>query len=418
MDVPRESQRRRKIVLRVICGVIILAVVGGVTLYVSKMKPAAPSVDRSSIWVDTVKHGSMLQAVRGLGRLVPEEIRWIPAATEGRVERKVLEPGARVTPDTVLIELSNPQLEQETVSAEWDWKADENSYTDLQLRLRREDLTQKADLARMESDYEQARIKYESRKVLGQDGLISALDLREYQVAAEQSGNRLNIEKERAEINRESMAAQLSERRTRVDQRKAVYEMKKNQLEQLKVRAGVDGILQQIEVDVGQRIGAGTNLARVVNPNRLKAELSVSETQAKDVQLGQAASIDTRNGVIQGRVSRVDPAVRDGAVTVDIRIEGELPKGARPDLSVDGTIVLEQLDDVVYVGLPVQAQADSQISLFKLAAGGKEAHRVKVQLGRSSVSTVEVREGLKPGDQVVLSDMSAQDGFDDIRLIN
>jgi HlyD family secretion protein len=418
MDVPRESHKGRKIVLRVVYVALALAVAGGVTLYVSEMEPAAPTVDRATVWIDTVKRGSMQRAVRGLGKLVPEEIRWIPAATEGRVERKLLEPGAYVHPDTVLIELSNPQLEQETVSAEWDWKAEESGYNELQLRIRQEELLRQAELVRLEADCQQAEIEHESNSMLATGGLISALDLRRYRVNAEQLTNRLELERQRATIQGESAKAQLAEKRTRVDQRRVMYELRKSQLAQLNVRAGVEGILQQIEVDVGQRVGMGSNLARVTNPNRLKAELGISETQAKDIQVGQPVSVDTRNGVVSGTVSRIDPAVKDGTVRVDIRFAEALPSGARPDLSVDGTIILEQLDDVVYVGLPVQAQADSSASLFRLDADGRGARRVNVQFGRTSVNTVEIREGLQPGDQVVLSDMSSQDGVDSIRLVN
>ena len=418
MDIPRKSQTRRKIVIRIIIGVAILAVIGAVSFYVSKMEPAAPAVDRSTVWIDTVKQGSISRAVRGMGKLVPEEIRWIPATVDGLVERKVLEPGAMVTPATVIIELSNQQLERDSLTAEWDLKAAENGFTDFQLRLRSEELTQVADLARMESDYEQAKLRYESRLKLYEDGLISPLDLREYRVTAEQSANRIEIEKQRAAIRKESVAAQLSERLTQVDKIRAMYELRKSQLEQLNVNAGIDGILQQIEVDVGQRVGTGSNLARVANPNRLKAELSISETQAKDIQIGQPVSVDTRNGVVAGVVSRIDPAVKNGSVTVDVRFTEELPPGTRPDLSVDGTIVLERLEEVLYVGLPVQGQANSQISLFKISVDGKTAERVKVQLGVTSVNTVEILEGLKPGDHVILSDMSAQDGVDNIRFTN
>jgi len=416
MDIPRKSRTRHKIVVRIIIGVVFVAVVAAASFYVSRMEPAAPAVDRATVWIDTVKRGSMSRAVRGMGKLVTEEIRWIPAIVDGLVERKVLEPGARVTPDTVIIELSNPQLERDTVTAEWDLKAVESGFADFQLRLRSEELTQAADLARMESDYEQAKIRYEASLALNKDGLIPPLDLRRDQVAVEQLANRIKLENQRAAIRKESVAAQITERRTQVEKSRAMYELRKSQLEQLNVNAGVEGILQELPVEVGQRVGTGSNLARITNPNRLKAELSISETQAKDIQIGQPVSVDTRNGVVAGTVSRIDPAVRGGSVTVDVRFTEALPPGARPDLSVDGTIVLEKLEDVVYVGLPVQGQANSQISLFKISADGKTAERVKVRLGNTSVNTVEILEGLKPGDQVILSDMSAQDGVDNIRI--
>jgi len=416
MDIPRKSQTRRKIAVRIIIGVVILAIVGAAGFYISNIEPAAPTIDRATVWIDTVKQGSMSRAVRGMGKLVPEEIRWIPASVDGIVERKVLEPRSVVAPDTVIIELSNPQLERDTINAEWDLKAAESGFADFQLRLRSEELSQAADLARMESDYEQAKVRYESRLKLSADGLVSPLDLQEFRVIVDQSANRIEIEKQRAAIRKESVEAQLSERRTQIEKSMAMYELRKSQLEQLNVRTGVDGILQELQVEVGQRIGTGSNLARVTNPKRLKAELSISETQAKDIQIGQLVSVDTRNGIVAGVVSRMDPAVRGGSVTVDVRFIEELPAGARPDLSIDGTIVLEKIEEVIYVGLPVQGQANNQISLFKISADGKTAERVKVRLGNTSVNTVEIQEGLKPGDQVILSDMSAHDSVDSIRL--
>jgi HlyD family secretion protein len=416
MDIPRKSNAHNRLLARIIWAIIVIALLVGIAVYVFHLTPAAPVVDQAAVWIDTVKRGPMLRQVRGLGKLVPEEVRWVPAATEGRVEKKLLEAGARVTPNTLLIELSNPQLEQETVNAEWDWKAEESSYVDLKVRLEREQLTQASDMAKLESDYEQAVLRCAANAELEKSGLISKLDVKRDSANAQQLGNRVQIEKQRLSINMESITARLAQQRTRIDQRHAIYTLRKSQLDQLKVRAGVDGVLQVIQVDVGQRVAPGANLARVANPNRLKAELSIPETQAKDIQIGQDVSIDTRNGVIPGRVSRIDPAVKDGTVTVDVRLEGELLQGMRPDLSVDGTIVLEKMDDVIYVGRPVQGQPDSQSSIFKLDSNGNGAERVTVRLGRSSVNTIEVKEGLKPGDQVILSDMTAQDGFDRIRL--
>ncbi len=416
MDLPRKSQSQLRLMRRILYAVIVLCAVSGVSWYVSRLKPAAPSVDRVTLYIDAVKRGAMLRQVRGLGKLVPEESIWIPAVTEGRVERKMLEPGAHVQSDTVLLELSNPQLEQEILNAEWDWKAEESSYNDLKVRLEREQLSQAADMARFESDYEQAVLRCDANAELQKSGLISKLDMKRDDANTQQLANRLQIEKQRLVINKESIASQLDRQRIRIDQRRALYNLKKSQFDQLKVRSGVAGVLQVIEVDVGQRVAPGANLARVANPNKLKAELSIPEIQAKDIQLGQEVSIDTRNGLIPGKVSRIDPAVKDGTVTVDVRLEGELPKGVRPDLSVDGTIVLEKLNDVVYMGRPVRGQPESQVSIFKLDSEGKGATRVNIRLGRSSVNNIEVKEGLNPGDQVILSDMTAQDGFDRIRL--
>lgn len=416
MDIPREINPGWRLIKRILIGVIILGAVGGLSWYVSQLKPADRPVDRATVWIDTVKRGSIPRQVRGLGKLVSEEIRWIPAATDGRVERKLLEAGAVVTPDTVLLELSNPQLEQETVNAEWEWKAEQSSYADLKVRLDRDRLAQVADMAKLQSDYEQATLKYESSSELYKNGLISTLDLKRDKANAEQLANRLEIEKKRMAINQESIEAQLAERRTRIDQRHATYALKKSQLDQLKVRAGVDGVLQEIPVEVGERVGTGTKLARVANPKKLKAELNIPETQAKDIQIGQEVSIDTRNSILPGEVSRIDPAVKDGTVTVDVRLTAALPKEAKPDLSVDGTIVLEILKDVIYVGHPVQGQPNSRTSLFKLDPDGERAERVTVKLGRSSVNIIEVKEGLKPGDRVILSDMTEFDEFDSIRL--
>ncbi len=416
MDIPRKSQARLRLIRRIIFSIIGLGAIGGISWYVSQLEPADPPVDRDQVWIDTVQRGPMLRQVRGLGRLVPEEIRWVPAATEGRVEEIFLKPGANVTPNTVLLELSNSQLEQETVNAEWDWKAAKTSYEDLKVTLESEELTQVSEIARIESEYRQAQLRYEADLELAEQGLVSGLDLKLRKETAEQLDNRLKIEKKRLDIRKKSITAQLAVQQTRIEQLYAIYALRKSQLDQLQVRAGIGGVLQLLSVEVGQRVAPGTNLARVADPSRLKAELDIPETQAKDIQIGQEVSIDTRNSVIPGLVSRIDPAVIDGTVTVDVALKAELPKGARPDLSVDGTIVLERLDDVVYVGRPVQGHADSQSGLFKLEPDGERAIRVTVKLGRSSVNTIEVKEGLEPGDQVILSDMAAQDGFDRIRL--
>ncbi|HYK90492.1 MAG TPA: efflux RND transporter periplasmic adaptor subunit [Acidobacteriota bacterium] len=416
MDIPRKSQARKRLIKRIIYGIIVLGGIAGLSWYLRRLQPAAPSVDRATVWIDTVKRGEMIRQVRGLGTLVPLDIRWIPALTDGRVEQKLILPGAHVKPDTVLLILSNQQLEQETVNAEWDWKAAESVYTDIKVKLDNQQLTQEADVARIQSDYSQATLRAAADENLAKLGLVPELTLKLDKVTAQELGNRLTIEKRRLEANKESIKAQLDVQRVKVEQLKAVYELKKSQFDQLKVRAGITGVLQLLPVDEGQRVTPGFNLARVADPTKLKAELKIAETQAKDVQVGQSASVDTRNGIIPARVIRIDPSVINGTRTVDVALMGELPKGAVPDLSVDGVIELERLDDVVYVGRPVQGQADSMITLFKLEPDGKEAIRVQVKLGKSSVSTIEIREGLKPGDQVILSDMSAQDNFNRIRL--
>ncbi len=416
MDIPRKSQARKRLIRRVLIGVILLGAIGGISWYLQRLQPAAPSVDRATVWIDTVKRGEMIRQVRGIGTLVPLEIRWLPAVTDGRVEQKPVLPGARVNADTILLVLSNPQLELEKLNAEWDWKAAESAYVDLKVKLENQQLAQEAEAARIRSDHSQATLRAEADENLNKLGLIPDLTLKLDKVTAQELGNRLDIERKRLEANKDSIRAQLEVQRVKVEQLKAVYELKKSQFDQLRVRAGVSGVLQLLPVEVGQRVTPGTNLARVADPTKLKAELKIPETQAKDIQIGQSASVDTRNGIIPARVIRVDPSVISGTRTVDVALLGDLPKGAVPDLSVDGTIELERLTDVIYVGRPVQGQAESLITLFKLDPETGEANRVQVRLGRSSVNAIEVREGLKPGDQVILSDMSAQDSFNRIRL--
>jgi HlyD family secretion protein len=388
----------------------------------SKLKPAAPPVERATVWIDTVKRGPMLRQVRGLGTLVPEDVLWVPALTDGRVERIMIRPGAVVEPGTVLIVMSNPQLELEALNAEWQVKTAEANLQDLAARLQNQKLDQQAAAARVASEYATAKLNAEVEHKLGEQGLTSEVKVKTTRAIAEELLNRSGIEREKVGSMVQSIEAQLAAQRVQIEKLRAEYQLKKQQVDQLKVRAGAQGVLQQLgatvatPVEVGQRLPAGTILAKIAQPSKLKAELKVPETQAKDVMIGQVAQIDTRNGVVQGKVSRIDPAVQNGTVTVDVRLEGELPQGARPDLSVDGTIELERLDDVIYVGRPVFGQPNSTITLFKLELDGKEANRVQVKLGRSSVNTIEVTEGLRVGDQVILSDMTAQDAHNRIRL--
>ena len=416
MDIPRKSQTRRRRILRSIYAIIILAALGGITMVVMNLKPAAPSVERTTVWINTVKRGPMVRQVRGPGFLVPEEIRWVPAITSGRVERRLVQPGAQVQPDTILLELSNPQLEQEVLNAQWDWKASETNLVDLRVRLEDQALNKEADAVDLNSRYNIKKLEAEVQDSLLKLGLVSDLQVKQAKVEAEQLASRIDFEKRRLEKNNESIAAQIAVQKTRVDQLRAVYDLKRSQLDQLKVRAGVSGVLQLMQAEVGEQVAAGAKLARVANPRKLKAEIKVMETQAKDVQIGQIASIDTRNGIIPGRVIRKDPSAIQGNILVDVALEGDLPAGAVPDLGVDGTIELERLNDVVYVERPTQGQEGSTIGLFRLTPDGKEAERVQVKIGRVSVSTVEILSGLKPGDQVILSDMSAQDASDRIRL--
>lgn len=416
MDIVRKKSTRGRQIRRAIYLLVGLSVVVAITVGLSRLKPAAPSVDRATVWVDTVKRGPMLRQVRGLGTLVPEEIRIIPATTEGRVERILVRPGTPVNPDTVLIELSNPELEQAAADADLQLKGAEAEYINLQVRLQSQLLDQKAAAATVYSDFNQAKLQAEANEELSKKGLLSDLTLKLSKSRAEEMATRHEIEQKRVAISAQSVEAQLATQQSRIEQFKALSKLRHSQIDSLRIRAGSSGVLQQMTADIGQRVTAGTNLARVADPGRLKAELKIAETQAKDVQIGQPAAIDTRNGIIAGKVIRIDPAVQQGTVTVDVALEGELPKGARPDLSVDGTVELENLSNVLFVGRPVHGQSNSVIGIFKLEAGTKEAVRIQVKLGRSSVNTIEILEGLQEGEQVILSDTSAWDAFNRIRL--
>jgi len=387
-----------------------------VTLGLSRLKPAAPSVDRSGVLIDAVKRGPMLREVRGLGTLVPEDVRWIPAAAEGRVERILIYPGSMVKADSVILELSNPELELQALDAESQARQAEAQYTELKVRLQSQQLDQKAAAARVQADFEQAKMQADTNTELARQGLIADLTRKLSDVAARELNNRNGIEQQRLSIASEAVEAQLAVQRALVAQRRAEARLRRSQVKALAISPGIAGMLQVVPVEQGQRVSIGTNLARVAVPDRLKAVIRVPETQAKDVLIGQSATVDTRNGIVNGKVSRIDPAAQNGTVTVDVALEGTLPAGARPDLTVDGTIELERLTDIVYVSRPAQAQPNGTVGLFKLDPDGVGATRVKVGLGRSSVSTIEVTSGLVPGDQVVLSDTSAWDAYDRIRL--
>jgi HlyD family secretion protein len=416
MDIPREGLARKRRIRRVLYSLGGLVAILLISLGLSRLKPAAPSVERSTVWPGTVKRGEMLRNVHGLGTLVPEDIRWIPAANEGRVDRILWLPGKVVKADTILLELSNPEIELAMFNAEWQLKAAEAGYTDLRVQLESERLDQQAVTARVEAEYHQAKLKLDRNLLLAKDGLCAEIDLKLSEVAAEELGSRYALEQKRLDISSESIQAQLAAQKIEVDRLRAQYQLKRNQFESLKVRAGVDGKLQQLPVQVGQRVTLGTNLARVADPSRLKAEVKIAETQAKDIEIGQPATVDTRNGLIPGHVTRIDPASQNGTVTVDVSLEGLLPRGARPDLSIDGTIELEHLDNVLYVERPAFGQEKSTVTLFRIVDQGRGAARAQVKFGRSSVNFIEVLEGLKLGDQVILSDMSAWDAYDRIRL--
>jgi HlyD family secretion protein len=414
MDIPRESEarRRRRLLYGLVAGVAVLIT----TLGLSRLRPAPPAVERATVWVDTVKRGPMVREVRGLGKLVPERITWIPAASDGRVVKLKVWPGSPVKPDTVILEMVNPELVQSLADAEYQLKAAQADYDSLTVKLETELLDQRSTSATVTSEFRQAKTQAEVDEKLVAAGLLSKLKLQLSEAKAEQLAVRQEFEQKRVSIHSESARAQLAAQQAKINQLKALYELKRGQVEGLRVRAGMNGVLQSLAAEVGQRVTSGTNLARVSDPTVLKAEIKIPETQARDVQLGQTASIDTRNGLVAGHVSRIDPSAVNATVTLDVALDEPLPPGARPDLGVEGTITIERLRDVLYVGRPAMGQADSRTTLFKLVQNGKEATRVPVTLGRASVSTIEVVEGLKPGDEVILSDMSAWDGFDRIRL--
>ncbi len=420
MDIQRTSQARKRRIRRVIFGSVGLVVVALVTVGLSRLKPAAPSVDKGTIWTDTVKRGEMLREVRGTGTLLPEEIRWVPIVNPGRVERILVLPGAAVQADTVLIELSNPELEQAVFDSEWQCKAAAAELENLQAQLESLRLSQEAAAASLKADFSQAELEAEADEELCKDGLVPKLVMKRSRSKADELKSRVEIEEKRLKTSANAARAQVAVQQAKVEQLRAQSNLKRQQFDSLKVRAGLSGVLQKLgdreQLQVGQQLPSGANVARVADPRRLKAEIKIAETQAKDVQLGQLVSVDTRNGLVEGRVVRIDPAVQNGTVTVDVTLEGALPKGSRPDLSVDGTIQLERLADVVNVGRPVQGQAESTVGLFKLVNGGREAVRVQVKLGRSSVNAIEVRGGLEVGDQIIRSDMSQWDAYDRVRI--
>lgn len=416
MDILRPDNSRAKRIKRIIYAVVGILLTGGVTIAVSRLRPAPPTVDRATVYSDEVKRGSMLLEVHGLGTLVPEDIRWIPAQTNSTVQRIVLRPGAIVHPNSIILELIDPQLQRDLLDAEYQLKGAQADYANLKVQVNSALMNQKSTEATVRSDYEQAKIQHEVDDKLAKEGIGSDVTAKLSQVKAEQLAIRLQLEAERTKVAADSATAQLAAQEAKVEQQQALYNLKRSQYEALHVRAGIEGVLQLVPVEEGQQVAPGTNLARVANPRKLKAEIKIAETQAKDIAIGQKASIDTRNGIVPGRVSRIDPSVQNGTVTVDVAIAGPLPEGARADLSVDGTIEIENLNNVLYVGRPVNGQSGSTIGLFKLVNDGSEAERVNVKLGKTSVNTVEVLQGLQVGDKVILSDMSQWDKFDRVRL--
>lgn len=421
MDIARPDQARKKRRRRIaaVCGALLLIALISVGL--SQLKPAAPPVERGSLLFDTVKRGQLLRQVRGNGTLVPQEIRWIPTINQGRVERILVLPGAKVKADTVLVELSNPEVTQAAFDADALVKTAEADMANLRVQLDSQKLTQRSAVATARANYSSAKLDLEVNDELAKSGLVPGITLKQAKAKAEELASLLEIEEERLKIGDDAAVAQMKSQETKLAQLKGQLELKRQQVDALKIRAGVDGVLQRLgdltsQLQEGEQLPAGALVARVAEPSRLKAAIKIAETQAKDVQLDQFAEIDTRNGIIPGHVIRVDPAVDNGTVTVDVALDAPLPKGARPDLSVDGTIQLERLEDVLYVGRPVQGQPESLVSLFKVTPGGREATRIQVKLGRSSVSAIEVLQGLQLGDQIILSDMSQWDSYERVRL--
>jgi HlyD family secretion protein len=416
MDIQRKDAGRKRLIRRLIYIAVLGITIPLITWGLSRLKPAAPTVERGTVWVDTVKRGPMVRQVRGLGTLVAEDILVIPAETDGRVEKRLMLPGVDVKPETPIMVLTNPDLEVQMNDYEWQVKQAKANYEDLRVRLESQQIDQQSLVTKTDSEFEQAKLTLDRDRQLLKLNLKSDLEVRLSEAKYDELVTRLANEKKRLSILGESIKAQLDAAKVQIEKLQAQYELKKKQVAMLTVRAGTVGMLQQLSVEVGQRVTAGTALARVSQPWKLKAELKIPETQAKDIQIGQEAQVDTRNGIIPGKVMRIDPAAVNGTVTVDVKLMGDLPQGARQDLSVDGVIELERLADVVYVGRPVFGQPNSQITLFKLEPDGKGADRVPVKLGRTSVNTIEIVEGLRVGDQVILSDMSAWDAQNRIRL--
>jgi HlyD family secretion protein len=416
MDIQRKGVARKKRIRLIIYTIIAIICAVGVTLGLSRLKPAPPGVDRSTVWLDTVKRGPMDVDVHGLGTLVPEQIQFISAITDGHVVKRFLLPGVKVKPDTVLLQLANPQLQQETQNAQWTLKADQADLESLKSTLNNSLLNEKSTLTNLQAEYQQAKLQADVDEKLAAKGITAQLTADLSHSKADGLASQVAIEKKRVQTLAASFQTQVAAQQAKVQQDQALYNLKASQLNDLTVRAGYNGTLTDIPVEVGQEVTPGTTLAKVVDPTKLKAQLQIAETQAKDVQDGQSASIDTHNGIIPGTVERVDPAVVNGTVTVDVALDGPLPGGARPDLSVDGTVLISHLGNTLHVGRPAFGQSYSTVGLFMLVDGGKEAVRTQVKVGEASVNEIQILRGLHVGDQVILSDMSRWDAFDRIRL--
>jgi HlyD family secretion protein len=417
MDIKRTPKSKiKKKIRNAVMIVVGVAALGGITYGLTKLKPAAPTLDPSTAVIETVKRGEMVRDVRGNGTLVPEITRWVPAPADGRVEKVLLQAGVEVDPSTVIVELSNPQMEQQATDADFQVKAAEADEENLKVKLESDSMTQKAAIATINAQYSQAKLQLDADEVLAKQGLVADLVLKISRVNVQDLANRLKVEQERLAVSSKSTKAQLNAASSRLQQLRVMAKLKQDQVDALKVRAGTSGIVQVVSVQVGQQVTPGLNIARVADPNSLKAVLRVAETQIGGVKIGQKVIVDTRNGLIDGQVTRIDPAAREGTFEIDASLNGPLPPSARPDLSVDGTIELERLQDVLKVGRPAFGQAQQTVGMFVLTPDGTEAERRQVKLGRNSVSMIEILDGLKEGDRVIISDTSALDSYNRIRL--
>jgi HlyD family secretion protein len=414
VDIPRTPPNRGR--KQLLYGAIVLVAIVLTTLGLRGLKPAAPRVDRASVWIDSVQRGPLVIEVRGPGTLVPERIRWISAVTAGRVDKRLAEAGEEVMPETVLLELTNPDVQLEALESERQLTAARADQVNLRANLQSQRLNQEGTVAGARAAYLDAKRNADATESLAAKELISTMDASRAKDRVEELATRFKVEEERLRVMVDAADSQLALQQAQVDRLRAVTEFQRSRVRSMVVKAGAKGTLQELPLEVGQWAQSGATLARIVEPGRLKAVLRIPETQAKDVALGQPAAIDTRNGIVRGRVSRIDPAVQNGTVTVDVRLEGELPRGARPDLSVDGTIQVERLNNVLHLGRPAYGQPNSTVGLFKLVEGGAAAVRTSVRLGRTSVNTVEILGGLQPGDKVIISDMSRWDGFERVRV--
>jgi HlyD family secretion protein len=414
VDIPRTPPKRGR--KQLLYGAIALVAIVLATLGLHGLKPAAPRVDRASVWIDSVQRGPLVIEVRGPGTLVPERIRWISAVTAGRVDKRLAEAGEEVMPETVLLELTNPDVQLEALESERQLTAARADQVNLRANLESQRLNQEGTVAAARAAYLDAKRNADATASLAAKELISTMDASRAKDRVEELATRFKVEEERLRVMEEAADSQLALQQAQVDRLRAVTEFQRSRVRSMVVKAGAKGTLQELPLEVGQWAQSGATLARIVEPGRLKAVLRIPETQAKDVALGQPAAIDTRNGIVRGRVSRIDPAVQNGTVTVDVRLEGDLPRGARPDLSVDGTIQVERLNNVLHVGRPAYGQPNSTVGLFKLVDGSSAAVRTSVRLGRTSVNTVEILGGLQPGDKIIISDMSRWDGFDRVRV--